>query len=423
MPNFWASPILSAAFFMFELFVARRYLRAKRKQLVISVITVISVIGVAAGVMALVIAVAITNGFSATLQKDLLGATAAVSVQAKDAAVGIDHWEQVAAKLAKLPHVTSATPSLYDDAYINGTVRGTGAVIKGISFAPNAPIPDALAHLRSGSLAPLRESGDLPGIILGAQLAGYIGAVVNKPVTLTIAQGYLGPTGWESSSKRFMVAGIFETGFYEVDNSWAFTSLGVAQKTFNLQDIVNAIELRLDDIYKAPEVEKAAEKVLGPDLAAITWEEQNHQILNALKTERVVTVITIGLIQIVAALNILITLVMMVMEKHRDIAILMSMGARAAQIRKIFVLEGALIGVVGTAIGLTVGYVFCYFANAYRLFPLDETVYSLPYVPFDSRWIDGLWIAAAALAVSLIATLYPARSATRIAPVEALRYE
>jgi lipoprotein-releasing system permease protein len=170
-------------------------------------------------------------------------------------------------------------------------------------------------------------------------------------------------------------------------------------------------------------VEQEAEKVIGPKLSAITWEEQNRQILNALKMERIVTVVTIGLIQIVAALNILITLVMMVMEKHRDIAILMSMGARVRQIRRIFVYEGALIGVVGTAIGLTVGYVFCYFANHYRLFPLDETVYSLAYVPFDSRWIDGLWIAAAALAVSLIATLYPARSATRIAPVEALRYE
>ena len=408
---------------MFELFVAKRYLRAKRKQVVISVITVISVIGVAAGVMALVIAVAITNGFSATLQKNLLGATAAVSIEEKDAANGIEHWEQTAAQLVKLAHVRSATPGLYDPAYISGPVRSTGAIIKGISLAPGVPVPDALVHLKSGSLEPLRQPGSTPSIILGSRLFDYLGAVVGKPVTLMIAQGYLGPTGWEPSYKRFLVAGTFETGFYDVDNNWAFTSLGVAQKTFGLDDVVNAIELRLDDIYKAPEVEKEAEKVIGPKLAAITWEEQNKQILNALKTERIVTVITIGLIQIVAALNILITLVMMVMEKHRDIAVLMSMGARARQIRKIFVLEGALIGIVGTAIGLTVGYVFCYFANTYRLFPLDETVYSLAYVPFDSRWIDGLWIAGAALAVSLIATLYPARSATRIAPVEALRYE
>ena len=163
--------------------------------------------------------------------------------------------------------------------------------------------------------------------------------------------------------------------------------------------------------------------MIGPKLGAITWEEQNRQILNALRTERIVTVITIGLIQIVAALNILITLVMMVMEKHRDIAILMSMGARAKQIRNIFVFEGALIGAVGTAIGLMLGYTVCYFADHYRWIKLDEQVYSLAFVPFEAHWLDGVWIAAAAMAVSMVATLYPARNATRIAPVEALRYE
>ena len=200
-------------------------------------------------------------------------------------------------------------------------------------------------------------------------------------------------------------------------------SLQAEQKVFGLTDVVNSIELRLDDIYKADEVARAAGAVIGPKLSATTWGDQNRQLLNALRMERVVTVITIGLIQIVAALNILITLVMMVMEKHRDIAILMSMGARAAQIRNIFVYEGALIGVVGTAIGLVVGYGLSYFADRYRWLPLDEQVYSFSYVPFDARWVDGLWIAAAAIAVSLVATIYPARSATRIAPVEALRYE
>jgi len=407
----------------FELFVANRYLRAKRKQVVISVITVISVIGVTAGVMALVIAVAITNGFSSTLEKNLLGATAAVSIEQKEPGSGIEQWEQIADRLAKLPHVKSATPGLYDPAYVTGPVRSAGAIIKGISLAPGVPIPDALVHLKAGSLDGVREPGGLPGIILGSRLAEYTGAVVGKPVELMIPNRYVGPFGPSPGHEPFFVTGIFETGFYDVDNSWAFTSLAAAQKAFGLDDVVNSIELRLDDIYKAPEVEREAEKVIGPKLAAVTWEEQNHQILNALKTERVVTVITIGLIQIVAALNILITLVMMVMEKHRDIAILMSMGARVRQIRRIFVLEGALIGLVGTALGLTLGYLFCYFANRYRLFPLDESVYSLAFVPFDARWIDGLWIAAAALAVSLVATLYPARSATRIAPVEALRYE
>jgi lipoprotein-releasing system permease protein len=200
-------------------------------------------------------------------------------------------------------------------------------------------------------------------------------------------------------------------------------SLGAVQKNFGYGDIVNTVELRLDDIYQAPEVAREAEAIIGSKLAAITWEDQNRQILNALKMERIVTAVTVGLIQIVAALNILIALVMMVMEKHRDIAILMSMGARAGQIRNIFVFEGALIGSVGTSIGLAIGYTLCYFADRYHWIKLEEQVYSLSYVPFISRWSDGVAIAAVAMAFSLVATLYPARSATRIAPVEALRYE
>ena len=200
-------------------------------------------------------------------------------------------------------------------------------------------------------------------------------------------------------------------------------SLGDTQKAFALDDVVNSIELKLDDIYRASSVASAAEAVIGPALSATTWEEQNRQLRNALKLERIVTVVTIFLIQIVAALNILIALIMMVMEKHRDIAILMSMGAQVRQIRNIFVFEGAMIGAVGTTIGLTLGYSLSYLANHYRWLPLDAQVYSLSFVPFEPRWTDGIWIAAASLAVSLVATLYPAYSATRVDPVEALRYE
>jgi len=219
------------------------------------------------------------------------------------------------------------------------------------------------------------------------------------------------------------VVGIFESGFYDVDSYWAFTSVSSAQQIFNTGDVVNSIELQLDDIYQAPEVAKMAEKIAGPKLAANTWMEQYHQILNALSTERIVTIVTIGLIGLVAALNILITLVMMVMEKNRDIAVLMSMGAKHQQIRRIFMLQGVLIGVVGTAIGLTLGYSLSILADHYRWLRLNEDVYSLSYVPFNPRWEDGIWIAAAAIFVSLIATLYPAKAATSIAPVEALRYE
>lgn len=408
---------------MFELFVARRYLRAKRKQVVISVITAISVIGVAAGVMALVIALAINSGFSSTLEKNLLGATAPVSIQQKEPEEGIDGWEALSAKLARLPHVTGATPGLYESAYIRGPVRSWGAVVKGISVKPGVAMPDSLTRLKAGSTENLRDTTGLPGVILGSRLAEYIGAVVNKPVTVIVPEGELTPFGPRPSFSNFLVAGIFDTGFYDVDMNWSYMSLPVAQKTFALEDVVNSIELKLDNVYRAPEVAREAEKILGPKLAALTWEQQNRQILDALKMERIVTWITIGLIQIVAALNILIALVMMVMEKHRDIAILMSMGTRARQIRNIFVFEGVMIGAVGTTIGLIVGYTVSYLADHYRWIKLDEQVYSLSYVPFTAHWTDGLWIAAAAMLVSIVATLYPARSATRIAPVEALRYE
>jgi lipoprotein-releasing system permease protein len=408
----------------FELFVAIRYLRAQRKQVMISVITVISIIGVAAGVMALVIGLAINNGFRSSLEESLLGATAHVSILEKETAVGIDNWEQIAQKLSKIPHVTSASPGLYDSGYINGPVTGSGAVIKGVSIGPNATVPDALRHLKAGSTDGLSsKDGELPGIILGSRLSDSIGAVVGKPVQLLVPNGELTPFGPRPSYVRLRVAGKFESGFYDLDMNWAFMALPQVQKAFGLDDVVNSIELRLDDIYKADEVAAAAEAIIGPKLAASTWQEQNRQVLNAFKMERIVVVVTIGLIQVVAALNILIALVMMVMEKHRDIAILLSMGAKVRQIRKIFIMEGALIGVAGTSLGLIVGYAVCFLADHYRWLKLDEQVYSLAYVPFSPRWTDAIWIAATAIAVSLVATLYPARSATRIAPVEALRYE
>jgi lipoprotein-releasing system permease protein len=408
---------------MFELFIARRYLRAKRKQVVISVITAISVIGVAAGVMALVIALAINNGFRDTLQRNLLGATAHVSILEKEPGTGIEHWEQLAPQLARIPHVKSAAPALYESGYISGPVSGAGAAIKGVDVRSGAPIADTLRHLKTGSLEGLRTSGGLPGIVLGSRLAENIGAVTGKQVSLLVPDGELTPFGPRPSYVRLRVAGTFESGFYDLDANWAFLSLTDAQKAFDLTDVVNSIELMLDDIYQAPQVAAAAEKLIGPKLAATTWGEQNKQLLSALTMERTVTVVTIGLIQLVAALNILITLIMMVMEKHRDIAILMSMGAKARQIRKVFVYEGALIGAVGTTIGLVIGYGVCYLAQHYQWVKLDKQMYSIAYVPFEPRALDGIWIAAAAMAVSLIATLYPARSATRIAPVESLRYE
>lgn len=406
----------------FEFFVALRYLKARRKQAVISIITVISILGVAAGVMALIIALAINNGFRNTLQRNLLGATAHVTILEREPLYGIENWQELVAKLRGLPHVRAVAPALYGQVFLTG-IHSEGAVLKGIKLAEELETGDVLHNLRQGSADALGNAQGYPGLIVGSKLAQKTGLLLNSIATVMSPQGELTPFGPRPKTVRFRVVGIFETGLYDFDAGWAFTTLEAAQQILSLKDVVNAVELRLDDIYRAPEVSRAAERIAGPKLAATNWMEQNRQLFNALRMERTVTAITIGLIELVAALNILITLTMMVMEKYRDIAVLVSMGARREQIRRIFVFQGLTIAAVGTALGLATGHVLCWLADRYRWVRLDEEIYSLSFVPFEPRWTDSVWVAAAALLVGYVATLYPSRNATRIAPAEALRYE
>ena len=408
----------------FEWMVALRYLRAKRKQTVISVITVISILGVAAGVAALIIALAINNGFQSTLQASLLSATAHVNILERNPEFGIDHWEQLIPKLRRIPHVVSATPGLYGQIAIKGPLVGWGATLKGVPLGRGAPAPELLRRLQSGSLAAFGDPrAGANSIVLGSRLANQIGVVLHSPVTVISYQGQLTPLGVVPSLFHFHVAGIFESGLYDLDSGWAFTSLPAAQRVLDLEDIVNTIELRLDDIFQAPRVARQAEAVIEPRLMASTWMDQNRSLLNALRLEKIVSLITVSLIELVAALNILVVLVMLVMEKHRDVAILMSMGARRQQIHRIFVLQGLIIGALGCIFGLGAGYSVTALFNHYRWLKLDEQIYALSYVPFQSHWTDGLWVAALGLATSFIATLHPSRSASRVAPAEALRYE
>lgn len=386
----------------FEFFVARRYLLAKRRQAIVSVVTVISVLGVAAGVTALIVALAINNGFRQTLQRLLIGATAHVSILEKKPDSGIENWRHLTEKLQTLPGVIEATPVLYGGVFFSGPLQGFGGFLK-------------------GSTKPQVDPGE--GVAMGSKLAQDTGMVKNSVITIINPNGELTPFGPRPSYHRVRVTNTFETGFYDVDHGWALASLPVAQKILGTGDSVNSIELKLDDLQRAPEVAAEATKIIGSKLAATTWMEQNRPLLNALKTERTVTVVTIGLIELIAALNILITLTMMVMEKNRDIAILVSMGATVSQIRRIFIAQGGLIGLVGTVIGLILGYTICYFAGTGQWIKLDEQVYALGYLPFEPRWMDGVWVSAAAIAISLLATLYPARSAASVVPAEALRYE
>ncbi|HEY3827159.1 MAG TPA: ABC transporter permease [Bryobacteraceae bacterium] len=409
----------------FELFIAGRYLRARRKEKVISVITVISVVGVAAGVMALIISLAVNNGFQNTLQRNMLAATAHVNVLDKDPGVGMSDWRSLVEKFRHVPHVVAVAPVLYDQVILSAA-QGTKLItLKGIDIRDELSTSETLRHLKKGSLDRLKEDNGLPGLVIGSKLAQDNGLVLNSVVTLIDPQGSLTPFGPGPRSQRFRVAGIFETNFFDVDDTWAYASIaGVQKLRSSIGDVVNTIELRLDNPDLAPEIANEVVRLAGlQKYTSITWQDQNRQLFHALKLERVVTAITIGLIELVGALNILITLTMIVLTKYKDIAVLMSMGARRGQIRRIFVVQGAMIGVIGTAIGLVIGYVFCYFAGQYHWIPLDESVYALSYVPFDPRFLDGVWITAVALGVSVLATLYPARNATRITPVEVLRYE
>jgi lipoprotein-releasing system permease protein len=407
----------------FELFVAARYLMAKRKQTVISFITLLSVAGVAAGVMALVIALAINTGMRNTMERNLLGATAHVILLEKVPGEGIVNWRELMPKLKPVPGVRSVQPTLYGQVFLPGGQQTTGAVLKGIPGPGESEPPAALKKLREGSFEGWQEFNGLPPVLVGVQLARQAGLKVGSVVRVISPQGEMTPYGPRFTEHRLRVKGIFESGFYELDTSWAFASLGEVQKVLAVGDVVNAMEMNVDDVYSASDIARAVERAAGPKYGAQSWMEQNRQLLNALRLEKTVTVITISLILMVAMLNIIISLVMMVMEKHRDVAVLMTLGARAGQIARIFRWQGLLIGLAGTVIGLTLGYGISFLAGHYRWIQMDESIYSMSFVPFEARALDGLWIAGATMLVSFLATILPARNASKIEPVEALRYE
>jgi lipoprotein-releasing system permease protein len=444
----------------FELFIASRYLRAKRRQAFIGVITGISIAGVAAGVASLVVALAINNGFRQDLQERLLGSTSHINLLRVESD-GIKDWRPLMDRLAKQPHVVAAAPAIYEQVLISRGPRARGAVLKGLIPEDERRVSDLLNTVKIGSAAALEErstSGTpgttqansqataadksvrptqtadaleavqqrvaaMPPIILGKDMADELGATVGSVVLVTSPQGELTPFGIVPKYSRFRVAGIFNSGFYDYDFSWAFARLSDAQQLFGLGDEISVLEFKVDDIYQAGQIAKGIEQAAGKGFMATNWMEQNKAIFRALRLERLVTFITIGLIVFVAALNILISLTMMVMEKTRDIAVLMSMGTRKSQVRRIFVSQGVLIGVVGTAIGLVLGYTLSWAGGHYHLLALAPEVYSIDYVPFAPRPVDGFLVALVAIAISLVATIYPSWSAARILPAEALRYE
>ncbi|HXM95360.1 MAG TPA: ABC transporter permease [Candidatus Dormibacteraeota bacterium] len=406
----------------FEWFVARRYLRSPYRPAVLRLVTLFSVIGVAAGVATLVIALAMNTGFRETLQDRLLGVTAHISLT-RPGTSGIHDYEVLATKLAATPGVRSVTPAVYQTVLLSFASQARGVVTKGIDLQRERQSNEALQRIVAGRLDFSPDADGIEALLIGKQLAQEWKLAPNDYVTLTSPQGRLTPFGLMPRSRRFRVAGVFDSGFYDYDENWCFLSLRAAQALSGVDDLVNVLEFRLTNPERAPEIARQMERQSGAGFVATTWMEENRALFRALSLERLVTAIFIGLITFVAGLNILVVLSMTVTDKARDIAVLMSMGTRRTQIRKLFLLQGIAIGATGTILGLIVGYLFASIAGTYYPIPLDPQVYAVPFVPFHPTAMDGVWITIVAMAISIAATILPARAAARLLPVEILRYE
>ena len=405
----------------FELHVALRYLLAKRKQSFISVISFISTLGVSVGVMAVIIALAVMTGLQQELRDRILGSNAHVYVFKTN---GITDYHAEVDKLLKVPHVVGAAPAINGKALISAARSEQFITVKGIDPVLEPTVTDIGRAMQQGSLDALRApSLDAPdAILLGKDLAAQLGVGVGDSVTLLTPQGTLSPMGMIPRTRRLRMAGIFSLGLYEFDSSYGFVSLDTAQRLLS-RDSVDYMELRLDDIFRAPEVAQSIAPRLGSDYIANDWSDMNKPLFAALTLEKIAVSLAIGLIVMVAALNIVASLILLVMEKSRDIAILKTMGATSRSVTVIFIMQGLIIGIVGTAVGATVGYALSFVFDRYRLIRVPIDVYQVPYLPFTVLATDFLVVVIVAVLICFVATIYPSRQAARLDPAQALRYE
>jgi lipoprotein-releasing system permease protein len=406
----------------FEWLVARRYLRSPYKPAVLRLVTLLSVAGIAAGVGTLVVALAMNTGFRQTLQDRLLGVTAHVNLT-RPGAEGLRNYRALATELGTTPGVRAVAPAIYQTVLLSTGGRARGIVLKGIDPELERRSNEALRRVVAGAADFTPDADGIDALLVGRILSEELKLGAGDYVTLTSPQGRLTPFGMVPRSRRFRVAGIFDSGFYDYDANWGFVTLAAAQGLAGTGDLAGVLEFRIDQVERAAEMAGVLARKAGQGYSASTWMDENRALFRALRLEKLVTAIFIGLITFVAGLNILVVLAMTVAEKARDIAVLMAMGARREQVRNIFVLQGLAVGALGTLLGLAAGYTLAWAAGSYRLIPLDPQVYAVPYVPFRASAFDALWIAAAALAISAAATLVPARAAAGILPVEILRYE
>jgi lipoprotein-releasing system permease protein len=407
----------------FELQVALRYLTARRKQAFISVISSISVLGVVVGVMALMVALGLMTGLQREIRSRILGATAHLSVF-KSRGDTFDDYREVVERLRKAPRVQGAAPALYGKGLLTSGTASAVATLKGIVPAEERTVTELGNQVEDGTLDVLAGADEgMPPILLGRDLALALGVAVGDVLTVTSPQGRLSPMGVLPRVGKFKVAGTVRSGLYEFDAQWAYLPLAAAQRLFGQADRASLVEVKIDDMYAVRDAAEGILRTLGEGYVTSDWIQMNQSLFSALWLEKTAIGITIGLIVMVAALNIVASLILLVMEKHRDIAILKTMGASARSVTRIFMMQGLIIGIVGTAVGASVGYVLTLVLTRYKLIRVPADVYQMSYVPFRVLPLDILVVIVGAVLICFVATLYPSRQAAKLDPVQALRYE
>ena len=414
----------------YEWFIGLRYLKAKRKQTFISIITLISIVGFALGVWALIVVLAVMSGFEKTLKEKILG-TQAHLVVLKTSQEGMDRYEEVVKEVEQVKGVVSATPFILSQVMLSSESNVFGVVLNGIDPDRVGKVIELARNMKAGRLQDLKAEGDSPGIILGVELAKRLGVSLNDAIQVISPLGTMTPMGMMPKMKRFRVMGIFYSGMYDFDNTLAYISIVSAQKFLNMDSRVTGIEIKTSDVYKVKKIGKEIRQKLGFPFWTRDWMEMNRNLFSALKLEKVAMFIILVLIVLVAAFNIISTLIMVVMEKNKDIAILKSMGAPSKGILRIFIIEGGVIGVVGTFFGTVVGLATA--LNLEKVSGFVENLFGFKILPSDVYYIDKLpsqvnpldvgLIVMTAILISLLATLYPSWRASKLDPAEALRYE
>jgi lipoprotein-releasing system permease protein len=409
----------------YELAIALRYLTARRKQAFISVISGVSILGVTVGVMALMIALGLMTGLQGEIRSRILGATAHLSIfKSSVGREGMEAYRDVVDEVRKQPHVLGAAPAIYNKGLISGPTSSQPATIKGIFPGLEKTVTELATQVDTGSLDALDASASVPPpILLGHDLAVSLGVATGDVVTVTSPNGHLSPMGLLPRVTKLRVAGTVRTGLYEFDSGWGYVPIAAAQRLFDMGDRATLVEVRTDDMYAVKRIGPDILAALGPEYSSQDWIEMNRSLFSALWMEKMAIGITIGLIVMVAALNIVATLVLMVMEKHQDIAILVSMGASRGAIARIFMLQGTIIGGVGTLLGGVLGWGACRILDAYKLIRVSVEVYQVSYVPFKLMPLDAAVVVVGAMLICFLAAIQPSLGASRLDPAEALRYE